>query len=199
MAKKNQNDVVTKWRESRVKSWEFFKDAIEKTYNGAFIQFAIKTIFTDSIAVYPSELASDLFIELVDDNLNPFEDRVLYKWKHHDFVDEEYQKVFGNGPEYYLIPINQLIVLSNYVNPIEELDDDFALEDDDFNCGGENLSFGFSDTIINDVFDVKKDPKTKTDLDFSKATVRDVYAILHNKPVSNKSWINEMIKSNGKK
>jgi hypothetical protein len=133
------------------------------------------------ISFFPSELArkQDIYTEFVSYDLVPEDpERTLYKLKANPFYDEEYEKT-DDANFRYLVPVKELekIVISN-----PEVDEDFSELD-------EIITF--------------KKPETKPEINLSddlseiplsEISVRDFAAIMLRKPISNKEWLNKLIK-----
>lgn len=125
------------------------------------------------IALFPSEIGKemDIYTEFTSIALEPEDlERTLYKWNYNPFYKEEYETTVPNdkGDVRYLIPVSELIKIQVGIAEDEELNPKIEL------------------------FDNFMDPDT--DAPLSSMTVRDIAAILLKKPVSNKKWLNELIK-----
>ena len=90
------------------------------------------------------------------------------KWNYNPFYKEEYETTVPNekGDVRYLIPVSELVKIEMGIENVETT----ALED-------------FADLMDPDL-----------DAPLSSMTVRDIAAILLKKPVSNKKWLNDLIK-----
>jgi hypothetical protein len=118
---------------------------------------------------FESELkkSSDIYTECVSINLDPEDpDRKLYKWKYNPHYAEEYPATEpnANGHVRYLIPVEELIEVT-----IPEPKEPSAFPDFE-------------------MMDVEGDEP------IARMTMKDFYAIVHNKPVSDKKWLNDLIK-----
>ena len=128
------------------------------------------------ISFFQSEISKgqDIYVEFTN-RFNVPEDvnRVLYRYKFNPFFEEECEKTVEDDPAKtrYIIPIDDLKVVKKYspeviVNSTEtQADFEFSMSDSD------------KDTPISDM------------------TIRDLAAILLQKPVSNKEWLNNIIKN----
>lgn len=100
--------------------------------------------------------------------------RTLYKWKYNPFYDEEYETTEPNGQGHvrYLIPVSELIKVTAETKKTEPTKTEVEGLFPDFD--------GIMDADL--------------DAPLSSLTVRDLAAILLQKPVSNKKWLNDLIK-----
>jgi hypothetical protein len=116
----------------------------------------------------------DIYIEFASRDLE-VEDpsRTLWLWQFNPHWEEEYDTTepMANGQVRYLIPVSELMKVSA---PVEKKVATSKQLD---------LNTFFSDII---------DPDQDVPLD--QMTVRDLAAILLKKPVSNKKWLNDLIK-----
>ena len=126
------------------------------------------------IAFFPSEIqgGEDIYTEFVSkDNIPDNPERTLWKWPFNPEFDTEYKKSEphqATGHHRYLIPIDELInVGERYVKPVK------AKESEQTKL----------------VLDVATD-----DAPIGQMTIRDKAAIDWKLPVSNKAWLNELIK-----
>ena len=125
------------------------------------------------IGFFASEVkkGKDIYTEFTSIDLEPEDpNRTLYKWRFNPHYDEEYERTepAANGHFRYLIPVSELIKI-------------------EFDQQEVNQTSLFPD------FDEIMDPDQ--DAPFNQITIRDLAAIMLNKPVSQKQWLNEIIKS----
>lgn len=125
-------------------------------------------------SLFPSQLKKkeDIYVEFVSKEME-CEDptRTLYKWKFNPFWSEEYEEVASDKPEVserYLVPVAELIKIT-------------APEKQNV---AKQIEFTGFDEIM--------DPDMDAPLD--QLTVRDLAAIMLKKPVSQKKWLNELLK-----
>jgi hypothetical protein len=121
------------------------------------------------ISFFPSQLlkGKDIYTELVNKEYDPdTTTRTLYKWNYNKFWKEEYDSVEleNTDDRRYLIPISELIAIEAPTSKIIE-----------FNT-----------------FDEIMDPDE--DCPFDQMTVRDFAAIMLQRPISRKKWLNEILK-----
>lgn len=130
------------------------------------------------IAFFQSEINKgvDVFVEFCSKDNDPeYEDRGLYKWRFNPHYEEEYEKTEPNpqtGHRRYLVPIAELQKIKDYSQ-------------------ADNNTISTMDVVTSIPFDLM-DPDT--DAPFDQMTIRDYAAIHLRKPISNKQWLNELIK-----
>lgn len=135
------------------------------------------------VAFFKSEISSgqDIYMEFVDrDNVPTEEGRELYKWKWNPHYETEYEQTDPTSTKNrFLIPIGELSVIQPPQEPEKK--------------EGEKLS----------TKDVKVEKKSESefkledpnmDLPLNQITIRDLAAIMLNKPCSHKVWLNDIIK-----
>lgn len=134
------------------------------------------------IAYFASEVAKgqDIYTEFANsDNIPQDSERRLYKWRYNPNYKEEYHSIETNGIVRYFIPTAELILIKTnspeilvqeHVDKSPQVKIDFLKQ-------------------LDDTSPVKKD-----DIPLSEATLRDLAAILLKTPVSNKEWLNNIIK-----
>jgi hypothetical protein len=120
------------------------------------------------VALFSSEVTKgDVFIEFADsENIPQDPERRLYKWRHNPNYNDEYVSVKNGDTVRYLIPVSELILIQN--NPAEQVAKEQAIEP------AITLS-------------------SVEDLPLKEATIRDLAAIMWRRPISNKTWINDLI------
>jgi hypothetical protein len=127
------------------------------------------------VSLFPSQLkkGQDIYTEFVNKEFEPeTEERTLYKWKYNKYWEEEYDSVEleNSSDRRYLIPVSELTAVAVLTDVPDE------------------------STIISfDTFDEIMDPDEDCPVD--RITLRDLAAIMLNKPVSRKKWLNQIIKS----
>jgi hypothetical protein len=120
------------------------------------------------ISLFYSEISQkkDLFVEFTDRyNVPEYEDRTLYKWRFNPHFEEEYLKVDTGDP-----------AKTRYLIPVDELQ---VIKKYEATTG--TLDFSL--------------PDPEVDPPINDLTIRDLAAILLQKPVSKKDWLNEIIKN----
>jgi len=113
----------------------------------------------------------DIYTEFTSIDIEPEDpERILYKWIFNYHYNEEYERTepAANGHFRYLVPVSELVKVD--------------VEREEPTQG----------SLFPD-FDEIMDPDQ--DAAFNQITLRDLAAIMLNKPVSHKQWLNEIIKS----
>ena len=121
------------------------------------------------IGFFPSEMKRgvDFFTEFVDKNLQPEDpERKLYLWKYNQFWETEYEQIDNGNYTWAMVPVSELYVI-------------------DLNAGKK----------VTNEFDLT--PKASVSIDddapISELTIKDLAAILLNKPCSDKPFLNKLI------
>lgn len=132
------------------------------------------------VSFFYSEISKghDVYLEFTDRNNIPEDpERTLYLWKFNPHFEEEYERTEpaeNTGHIRYLVPVEELKVIRKYgpettITPEKEIklkpSMDFSL------------------------------PNPETDPPINDMTIRDLAAIILGKPVSNKEWLNNIIKN----
>jgi len=134
------------------------------------------------LAFFPSELGKgkDIYTEFANFDYEPQDpERTLYRWRFNEQWENEYPKTekHSQSGHRYLIPVAELIKV-------------------DGEKAGALGKPGTSQEDISKDFEI---PDPDVDLPLSNCTIRDLYAVLHNKPVSTKSWLNNIINTSNQK
>jgi len=129
------------------------------------------------ISFFPSEIEKeqDIYTEFCSKECEPeTKERILYKWRHNPHYKEEYEHTEPNdrGHVRYLIPVSELI------------DQDRIIEQDKKEEDITETFPNFASEFI--------DPDS--DNPVNQMTIRDFASIIWKKPVSNKKWLNNLIK-----
>jgi hypothetical protein len=135
------------------------------------------------VGIFSSEFRKDkgFFFELITRDLSPADaERKVYRVPFSSAFEEEYEL---NEKGSYLVPLEELRV----VNPTS-----VAIK--------KTASFGIEEeplpsSLPKPPMQAYKAPATMEDAPYSEMTIRDYYAIQTGKPVSSKTWLNELIKS----
>jgi len=164
-------------KEKTVELIKFHADIFEANHieNPLFIpKCAYKPYDKDSLHMgfFPNELqkGEDIYTEFVSMDLDPEDpERTLYKWRYNPHFEEEYELAASKSSTYerYLIPVSELI----------KVEFPKRLPEDD------QTSFPNFDLM---------DPEN--DEPIARMTIKDLAAILLKKPVSDKKWLNKIIK-----
>lgn len=132
------------------------------------------------VSFFHSEISKgqDIFIEFTNRfNVPEFPERTLYRWRFNPHFEEECEKTGESDPAKvrYLVPKDELKVVKSY-SPAAIIQPEVVINSTE-------TDFEFS------LPDPEKDPL------ISELTIRDLAAILLQKPVSNKEWLNSIIKN----
>lgn len=154
------------------------------------LDFNMKTQFRDEekrlvVGIFPSEFkkSKGFYFELVDSDLNPADPyRKVYRVPPSTSFDEEYEL---NAKGSYLVPLEELRVvnpesaaISKYLNVDQKPTEVFK-----------PTAKAVQEASI------QRAPALMEDAPYTEMTIRDYYAIRTGKPVSAKSWLNELIKN----
>ena len=118
----------------------------------------------------------DIYVEFSDRNNVPEDpERTLYLWKFNPHFEEEYEKTepSSTGQHRYLVPVEELKVIMKY-SPEASITTEKEVK-------------------LKPALDFSL-PNPETDPPINEMTIRDLAAIMLNKPISNKEWLNHIIK-----
>jgi hypothetical protein len=135
------------------------------------------------VGIFSSEFRKEkgFFFELITRDLNPADaERKVYRVPLSSSYEEEYEL---NEKGSYLVPLEELRV----VNPTSVAIKKTA----SFGTEEEPLPSSLPKTPMQ----AYKAPAAMEDAPYSEMTIRDYFAIQTGKPVSTKTWLNELIKS----
>lgn len=122
------------------------------------------------IGVFPSEFRKEkgTFIELIDRNLDPIDpERKVYRIAHSTSYDEEYEI---NERGSYIVPVEELKIINQHSASL------------------------MKDRVLN-IPSVNEALYKNVDMPLSALTLKDIIAIIHKVPISDKAFINELIKN----
>ena len=143
------------------------------------------------VSFFPSELIKqkDIYTEFVSYDLTPEDpNRTLYRLRYNPYFDEEYEKREGASFR-YLVPVKELEVIEIKNPEVNEFENEFpsfttikqiSLTEDLFPEESEKLT--------------KNEEENEEDELMKNMTIRDFAAIMWNSPISNKQWLNKLIK-----
>jgi hypothetical protein len=152
--------------------------------------FNMKTQFYDEqrrlvVGIFPSEFkkSKGFFFELIDSDLNPVDpDRKVYRVPYTPAFEEEYEL---NAKGSYLVPIEELKMVHRSSVAISKMS---AF------TGTEN-TFKVTQKAQEAALSIPNAPAPMEDAPYSDMTIRDYFAIQFLKPVSAKTWLNDLIKN----
>ena len=136
------------------------------------------------VAFFENEInhGADTFTEFADRdyNLQNPDKRELYKLRYNPHYATEYERLpaasEGNNDR-FLVPVSELILVKSSASQAEITFDEPVLDESALKT---EMDFGL--------------PNPTTDSPFSQLTIRDLASILWKKPVSQKDWLNKLIK-----
>jgi len=143
------------------------------------------------VSFFPSELIKqkDIYTEFVSYDLTPEDpNRTLYRLRYNPYFVEEYEKTEGASFR-YLVPVKELEVIEIKNPEVNEFENEFpsfttikqiSLTEDLFPEESEKLT--------------KNEEENEEDELMKNMTIRDFAAIMWNSPISNKQWLNKLIK-----
>jgi hypothetical protein len=143
------------------------------------------------VSFFPSELLKqkDIYTEFVSYDLTP-EDatRTLYRLRCNPYFDEEYEKTEGENFR-YLIPVKELEKIEIKNPESDNLENDFP----DFTT---TKQISLTEDLFPEETEsiTKNEDKNEVDELLTSMTIRDFAAIMWKSPVSNKEWLNQLIK-----
>lgn len=141
------------------------------------------------ISFFHSEISrgQDLFIEFTNrDNVPEDMERALYLWRFNPHFDEEYEKTEPaavTGHIRYLVPVDELKLIKKYSISEPTVEAPIAPPVKTKKIETKTIETDF------DLPDLSLDPP------INEMTMLDLAAILLNKPVSKKEWLNNIIKN----
>ena len=136
------------------------------------------------VGIFSSEFRKEkgFFFELITRDLTPADaERKVYRVPFSTAFEEEYEL---NEKGSYLVPLEELRI----VNPTSVAIKKTA------NFGSEDEA-PLPSSLPKTPMQAYKAPAAMEDAPYSEMTIRDYYAIQTGKPVSTKTWLNELIKS----
>jgi hypothetical protein len=167
-----KNTVETLDKKAKI---ELLKNYHKKTFSKLGVTnpaYSPKMAYYDAgervISFFPSEVekGEDIFTEFVSRDYDSEDDaRTLYKWKYNPHYATEYRVTAPHSANHTI----------RYIIPVEELIDCTTVK-------------------VAEVIEEFDMPDPDQDLPIDQLTIRDLAAILTGKPVSMKSWLNEIVK-----
>lgn len=178
------NRITTEERKLRTKELRLRHQVVFDMLNVSDPIFVPKMAYKEPLVggqlvmgFFESELSActDIYTEMVSFNMDPEDpSRTLYKYRANPHFRTEYlNKPTSGGDDRFLVPVSELIEVNKGTSSI-----------------GIGVSLSHAPNII--------DPSTINttyyqDMLVSEMTVRDLATLLTGKPLSNKSWINDLV------
>ena len=186
-----------KWKKEKLDAIrEYHKDLITDLGISVF-DFNMKKAFIDNgirtVRIFDNEFLKEkgFFFELIDSNLDPVDpERKVYRLAPNPNYEEEYELTPKNQ---YIVPLEELRV----VNPASVAISKSSAVTSSDHILKEKIKFPsekVTNVVNNERFAVPLEKKDN-DAPYSEMTIRDYMAIHTGKPVSLKSWLNDLIKS----
>lgn len=132
------------------------------------------------VALFLSEInrGVDIYIEFGDSMYVPQDpERRLYVYRYNPHFETEYEMVSSGGIVRYLVPVEDLVHVKN--NAPEEIAAPAKA------IASPELQTAFSNSLY----------LSEEDLPLKDASVRDLLAVISQKPVSRKEWLNDIIRN----
>lgn len=174
-------DEKANYKAQKLKEVRDYHSELIKNLGIGYTDFNMKTQFRDQygrivVGIFPSEFKKikGFYFELVDFDLIPStSDRSVYRVPPSSSFDDEYE-LSSKGQ--YLVPLEELKVISS--KPV--VNNTTTAEDKSIFKITQKVEESYS--------------PTKEDAPYSDMTIRDYVAIHKGQPVSNKEWLNQLIK-----
>ncbi len=171
-------------------SRQYHKDLIERLGINQS-DFNIKAPWTNKsgkefVLLFESEFLRDkgFYFELIDSNLNFYQSRQVYKVSTNTSFKDEFE-TWGNDPDKlkYLVPIEEIRPVDVQSVVISKASAVLSSEEI-LNQNKQKTFSSFSNNAV-----------PLQDAPYSEMTLKDHFAITHKQPVSDKKWLNDLIKS----
>lgn len=185
------DDERAKYKALKLKEIRDYNSDIIADLGISAFDFNMKTQFYDEqarlvVGIFPSEFkkTKGFFFELIDSDLNPADpERKVYRVPFNSAFEEEYEL---NAKGSYLVPVEELKVVHRSSVAISKMS---AF------TGTDDSVFKVTQKAQEAVNNIPKAPALMEDAPYSDMTIRDYYAIHTHRPVSAKTWLNELIKN----
>jgi hypothetical protein len=176
------------WKKSKLEAIRSYHQDLINDLGISKIDFNMKMPFYDGqgrmvVGIFGSEFKKEkgFFFELINRSLDPIDsERKVYRVAPSNSFEEEYEL---NEKGSYLVPLDELRVVNEQSVFISKAS-----------------AVTSSDKILAKPTSIQemayKAPAPMEDAPYSEMTIRDYFAIQFLKPVSAKTWLNELIKNN---
>lgn len=169
----------------------YAKLGVAKPYHVQKVCYKPKDKIERIIRMFPSELTrGDVYIELVDFEYTPlYTPRRLYKLTHRGDFNTAYESIEGASGMSFIVPFSalNLVVDLGAAIPSTPAPWDTPRLSSSTEAVPSELTFDSEEQEIGDV-----------DAHYNTMTLRDYYCITQNVPLSQKSWLNNLIKEGQK-
>lgn len=180
------------YRQVKLKEVQEYNKDLINDLGIAKSDFNMKKAFTRDgvvvIGMFDNEFRKEkgFFFELINSDLEPDDpNRTVYRLAPTEFYEDEYDiDEFGK----FLVPVDELRIINRQSAAIAK--GNSATSSDKYTTQERMM---FSSTPIPTAITTVKQPPVE-DAPYSDMTIRDYIAIHTGKPVSTKSWLNELVK-----
>jgi hypothetical protein len=184
-----------KYKADKLKEIRDYNSSLINDLGVSPFDFNMKTQFLDEqkrlvVGIFPSEFkkTKGFFFELIDSDLNPIDsERKVYRVPFNSAFEEEYEL---NSKGSYLVPLEELKVVHPSSIAISKMSAFTGTE-----LTSTDNVFKVTQKAQEAFSSIPKAPSPMEDAPYSEMTIRDYYAIQSGRPVSAKSWLNELIKN----
>lgn len=179
----NKNDELKELKRQKVESFRNYHARLISDLGIDRMDFNVKMPFYDRqgrnvVGIFASEFkkANGFYFELITRDLSPLDpERTVYRAPNNPAFEEEYEM---NEKFSYLVPIEELRI----VNPTS-----VAIS---------GPSAVVTEKLSNKTMTSYKAPAPIEDAPYGEMTIRDYMAIHTGRPVSTKTWLNDLIRNN---
>jgi hypothetical protein len=180
----NPSVDLKEWKKAKLDSIRSFHSDLIKDLGISPLDFNMKKAFYDTrgvevVGIFGSEFRKEkgFFFELISSDLDPIDpERKVYRVPPNTCYEEEYEL---NPKNSYNVPLEELRVVNSYAAAISK----------------EKIIETMDENPKEKVLKSTQNSVPLQDSPYSEMTIRDYYAIHTGKPVSLKSWLNDLIKT----
>jgi hypothetical protein len=193
----NRYDNPKEWKKMKLDGIRSYHTHLIKDLGISPLDFNMKMPFYDRhgryvVGIFSSEFQKDkgFFFEMVTRDLDPLEsDRKVYRIARNDNYEEEFEM---NEKGSFLVPVDELRLVNAQSVAISK---GSAVTSNDKLFSSKAVLQEQSKPTTQPVFTSTPQPslQPKTDAPYSEMTIRDYIAIQTGKPVSLKTWVNDLV------
>ena len=181
------NEEKTAYRQKKLKEIQDYNRDFINDMQIKDADFNMKSRFTHNgvyvVSVFDNEFKhkNGYYIEIIDSDLNPADpNRTIYKIPYNEHYEEEYEA--DDRENKFIVPLDDLQIINRQSVAIKK-----------------SAAVTSSDRVLNEkVTPIKPEANFFSKLEdapCSQMTIRDYVAIKTGKPVSQKSWLNDLLKT----
>jgi len=165
----------------------YAKLGIAKPYHVQKVCYKPKDKLERIVRMFPSELSrGDVYMELVDFEYNPlFTPRRLYKLTHRGDFATVYESVEGVSGQSHIVPFSALSLVVDLGAAVPATPTPWDTP---------RFTSSAEPTPSELLLDSEEEEIGEVDAHYNTMTIRDHYCITHNVPLSQKPWLNNLIK-----